>query len=200
LHVSRHQGLLGTVVECRLHAETASAAHTCESRVVAEIARLRHVLSSFDESSDLCRWQRGETDPGPELSEVLALAATWQERSDGAFIVSVGVLTDRWTRAAQVDALPEPEALRETVQRCVTVPCEIKNSAVGRPDRSRTVDVNGIAKGWIMDRAASIAFACPGVTDVMINAGGDLAHRGPLGVTVGIEDPARQRHGRRVLR
>ncbi len=56
-----------------------------------------------------------------------------------------------------------------------------------------TADPTGIVKGWAVDRAVEIAGA-RGVTDLMINAGGDLSTRGSRGNwqpwRVGIVDPA----------
>ncbi len=189
--LSRHQGLLGTVIDLRLEGESDSVLRACESSVVAEIIRLQGILNSYDESSELCRWQRGETAPGSELTQVLTLAATWHERTDGAFNVSAAFLTGLWEEAAKSDELPTSETLQDAVRRCVDIPYGIDRSGFAMREGRCSVDVNGIAKGWIMDRAVDTAFAHPGVLDVMINAGGDLRHKGPLGMMVGIEDPAR---------
>lgn len=56
-----------------------------------------------------------------------------------------------------------------------------------------SADPTGVVKGWAVDRAVEIATA-RGVTDLMINAGGDLSTRGSRGNwqpwRVGIVDPA----------
>lgn len=189
--ISRHQGLLGTVVELRLQGVTDAATRDCERSAIAEIKRLQHVLNSYDESSEFCGWRSGEADPGPELTEVLALTARWHERTDGAFNVSAGALTALWDEAAVKGELPDPNELRAAAQRCVDIPYGVDKTTVAMCDERRSVDVNGLAKGWIMDHTVDMAFAHPGILDVMINAGGDLRHKGPLGVRIGIEDPTR---------
>ncbi len=50
------------------------------------------------------------------------------------------------------------------------------------------VDLDGIAKGYIVDRAAHAA-ARAGAWSVLVNLGGDLLHQGPIPTVVGIEDP-----------
>lgn len=55
------------------------------------------------------------------------------------------------------------------------------------PFVSGSLDLNGIAKGWIVDRAAVVARR---VDDLVIDAGGDVLHRGRTPVRIGIEDPS----------
>ncbi|HOB06218.1 MAG TPA: FAD:protein FMN transferase [Propionibacteriaceae bacterium] len=50
------------------------------------------------------------------------------------------------------------------------------------------LDLDAIAKGYIVDRAA-VAVATAGAWSVLVNIGGDLVHQGPVPVEVGIEDP-----------
>ena len=51
------------------------------------------------------------------------------------------------------------------------------------------LDLHAIAKGWVADRAAAVALAVDGVSDVVVNLGGDLRHAGDGDLTVRIEDP-----------
>ena len=52
-------------------------------------------------------------------------------------------------------------------------------------------NLNALAKGLIVDRAVAAAAAVASVTDVLVNAGGDLRHHGAEALVVDIEDPAR---------
>jgi thiamine biosynthesis lipoprotein len=60
------------------------------------------------------------------------------------------------------------------------------DARVGGPD----FDPSGLVKGWAVERAASHLSALPGL-DYCVNAGGDIALRGPW--RVGIENPSRPR-------
>lgn len=53
------------------------------------------------------------------------------------------------------------------------------------------LNLNAIAKGWIVDRGVELASSMSSVSSAWVNAGGDIAHRGQGSVTVGIEDPGR---------
>ncbi len=55
----------------------------------------------------------------------------------------------------------------------------------GAPPR---LDLDAIAKGYIVDRAVA-AVSAAGAWSVLVNIGGDVVHQGPLPVVIGIEDP-----------
>lgn len=193
--VSRHHGLLGTVIEVRVAADPADAGERVDAAVVAEIERLQAVFSARDDTSLLRRWAAGErgivADPadgpveapagGQELAEVLALAEQWRRRSAGAFDPAVGALYALWDRAQRADRPPDPAEL--LAARPPADPAD--------PARRRQVDLSAIAKRWIVDRAVVAGAAVRGARSITVNAGGDLRHFGPGVVRVGIENPLR---------
>ncbi|MEZ0322225.1 MAG: FAD:protein FMN transferase [Thermus sp.] len=126
--------------------------------VVQEVVRLEGLLSRHRDSELTRLVRQGGGRPSPEVREVLAWALRLQEATGGAFH-------------------PAPrhggEALRlhgEEVE--VLVP----------------LDLDGLAKGYIADRAAQAAIQA-GARAVLVNLGGDLARRGPGQAEVGVEDP-----------
>jgi FAD:protein FMN transferase len=185
-------GLLGTVVELRIEAVDAAAAALAERRALDDIRRLQAVFSVYDPASELCRWRDGSVDvPSAELVEVLALAARWHRRSSGSFNPLTGLFTARWRRA-EAEGLAPPDVELETLAGAVaTLPYEVVDGRVHRTGDCQSVDLNALAKGWIADRAVASALQTPGVVTVVVNAGGDLAHRGAGSVRVGVENPKR---------
>lgn len=183
--VSRHHGLLGTVIELRCWAGSDLEAAASVAAAVAEVERLQAVFDRFDPSSGLRRWGAGSS-ASSELTEVLDLARGWRIRSDGAFDPAVGRLVAVWDEAAGAGRLPSRTEL-EAARRSVPLPAALDDASV-RP----WVDLNAIAKGWIVDRALAAGLAIGGTVGLTVNAGGDVAHhheRRPL--VVGIEDPGR---------
>jgi len=61
--VSRHHGLLGTVVELQVWADAAATVVAVETAAIAEIERLQRVFDVYDERSDLRRWMAGRAVP-----------------------------------------------------------------------------------------------------------------------------------------
>jgi thiamine biosynthesis lipoprotein ApbE len=83
----RKENVLGTSLEFQVIGAGAKAFDAC----LAEVERLRAILSTYDKSSALSQWQlRGETGPVPvEISELLDRYAHWQDRSGGAISSSI---------------------------------------------------------------------------------------------------------------
>lgn len=188
--LATHSPMLGTDVEIRVDADPA-AALAADAAAVGEFERLAAVFSIYDESSELSRWRRGDIDEcSAELTEVLTAAEVWHAASGGAFHPAIQPLQLRWQHAAAVDVLPDPAELAELAASCVTLPFTAADGRIERTADCSGVDLNAIARGFIVDRAAVTAFAVPEIDAVMINAGGDLRHLGKGSVLVGIEDPA----------
>ncbi len=53
---------------------------------------------------------------------------------------------------------------------------------------TNAVNLNAIAKGWIVDRAAEMV---PYLHTLVLDAGGDVLHVGPTAIRVGVENPLR---------
>jgi thiamine biosynthesis lipoprotein len=193
--VAIHSPMLGTEVEIRVDADP-EAALAADAAVVSEFERLAAVFSMYDESSELARWRHGDVgDCSAELTAVLTAAEAWHAASGGAFHPAIQPLQLRWQQAAAEDVLPDPAELAELAAACVALPFTAASGRIERTADCSGVDLNAIAKGYIVDRVAAIAFAVPQVDAVMINASGDLRHLGKGSVLVGIEDPAARFEG-----
>jgi len=196
-HVFRHHPLLGTVVELRMAATIADdTADRLDELIIGELDRLERIFSAFDRDSELERWKRGALDvAGLELSAVLCDALRWQLRSGGAFNPAVGRITRRWQQAAAEGVEPDDAELAALVEEIREPPFRIDDAGRARLVGDATgMNLNAFVKGWIVDRALEVAFASglgAGALDLVINAGGDLAHRGPHAIPVGIENPLR---------
>ena len=60
--------------------------------------------------------------------------------------------------------------------------------------------MDAIAKGYIVSRAAALARAVDGVSEVLLNVGGDIQHFGEPPAVVGVTDPVRARGERAAHR
>lgn len=177
-------GLLGTVTDVRIRALDPAASHAAIDAALAEIERLEHVFTVFDDTSDLNRWRRGELDPpSDDLADGLSLATAWRRRSGGVFDPAVAALVACWDRAAERDRHP-------TAGELAAARADMTDTAPD-PANPPPWNLNALAKGLIVDRAVAVAGSIGAVTDVLVNAGGDLRHLGSEPVVVGIEDPFR---------
>ena len=187
--VAIHSPLLGTNVEIRVEAP-AEIAIEADAAAVAEFERLVAVFTVYDEESELSRWRRGDLDDcSPELTEVLAAAQKWHVTSGGAFHPAIAALRRRWLLATADDELPDAGELADLAAANADLPFMVTDGQVQRLADCSGVDLNAIAKGYVVDKGCAAAASQPGVDAVMINAGGDLRHLGSGSVLVGIEDP-----------
>lgn len=195
-YVSRHHPVLGTSLEVRVTPPDGAddeAAATCaraiEDAVIAEFDRLEGCCSAYLPDSAFVRWRTGMIDdPGPELVELLDLAARWSARSGGALHPATGAVTARW-RLAGVEGI-EPSDDELAALASPSVPYEVVRGAVRRTGDTSGVDLHALAKGWIVDRAVEVGRR-RGARRLVVNAGGDLVHAGEGAVVVDVEDPLR---------
>ena len=114
----------------------------------------------------------------PTLAAALRWAQDAQRRSNG--VVNATMLAQRWP-PSRARAGPVAEARAWTI-----VPK--RRSAVVKRTCEFSFDLDGVAKGWIADRAADLLLGWPGVA---VNADGDIAFQIGRGVEwlVAITDP-----------
>jgi thiamine biosynthesis lipoprotein len=165
----------------------------------AEIERLETLLSSYRSSSDVSRINAGAGGRPVRVSaETLALvlkSIEIGELTDGAFDITFGPLGDLWGFRRAPGVLPSNEligAARSLVDfRRIQV--DVANQTVRLPQAGMRIGLGGIAKGYIVDRAADV-IRRHGFRDFMISAGGDLradGHHFEQPWQVGVQDPRR---------
>lgn len=165
MSLRRCRPLLGTFVE--IEAECADAIEAAFEAV----ARIHRLMSAHEADSELSRLNRSAATGAVRLSRdmriVLDRALFWARHSDGLFDpVAAG-------RAAVArgdiplhggQPAPDPAADYHAL---------ILDENMARLDRPACVDLGGIAKGHAVD-AAIAALREAGMTDGLVNAGGDL--------------------------
>ena len=171
-----HPSLLGTTLKVVTWPARFSSPAIVDACVVAEVRRLMAVFDVYDQGSELRRHRAGEP-AGPELLVVEGLAARWRSRTGGAFNPSVETLRQLWLQAEAQGRPPSDARLAAEVADMTAAPFD---------------NLNAIAKGWIVDRAVDRARELRRAPrSLLVEAGGDLLHRGAGAHRVGIENPFR---------
>jgi thiamine biosynthesis lipoprotein len=165
--IRRARPLLGTLAEVGVAgANAAPAATTMEAidAAFAEIARIEGVLSRFEATSDIGRFNAAPSattlDVSADTAAVLRCAAALQAESDGAFDVSIGTAPHGWS---------------------------LEGRRLAKHDAAARLDLGGIGKGYAVDRAVAVLKA-KGCTDGWVNAGGDLRAFGTVEVPLLLRD------------
>jgi len=178
--IRRMQPLLGTFVHIEVEApEHPETLHTAIDRAYADVARVERLMSLYRPDSDLSRLHTSDkaVEVDPWTIRVLTLALRLAERSNHAFNPTVG--------GAVVEAgrLPRPPGAGRWLPAGHVDDIEIHGNRVRRR-RQVLLTLDGIAKGWAVDRAIA-RLRRLGIRQAVVNAGGDWRAIGrPQGIYV----------------
>lgn len=190
--VTRTLPLMGTFVSITAVHDSHDLAEEAVGRAFEEMQRLCAVFDRHRGDTAISALNgEGRLSGAPaELSAVLERSLSLHSLSDGAFDPSVAPLVDalRDGVAPSRQELAELMALVDARQIAVSG----ERITLGRQGMALTLD--GIAKGFIADRASATLAAC-GVVNHLVNAGGDIRAAGVKAPgqpwVVAVEDPAK---------
>lgn len=168
---------MGMRVRITLYAPDEHAARAAASAAFSTIAALENTFSDYRARSELSRVaaRAGEWTPVSEpLFEVVKVALDVARASDGAYDPTVAPLVALWRAARASGTLPDDaawDAARSHVgwQRVQLDPAR----RALRLERGMRLDLGGIAKGYILQRALA-AVRERGIAAALIEAGGDV--------------------------
>jgi FAD:protein FMN transferase len=189
-----HHPVLGTDATgfIESNARGKSGPERLESLLLKTVDEMENVFSAYRRDSEFCKWRRGETFVVSQpLLEVLARAQFWVTQSNGAFNPSVGIASELWAAASSAQSAPSDKDVQSVVEQLRTLPFQAVGEAINRTGDCQALNLNAIAKGYIVDRAADAVLGEKGVESIVLNVGGDLIHRGTGSTSVRIQNPLR---------
>jgi thiamine biosynthesis lipoprotein len=196
--IARSQKSMGA--EARLTAWTvdAKAALSAFDESFRELERLEALMSVWRPGSDLVRLNeaagRQRVAVSSEVMEALRAAREAGDLTAGAFDVTFAALADIWKfDHDQDDRIPSDEEIAKRLPLVNYRALELNpgDSTAYLSRAGMRAHLGGIGKGYAVDRVASI-LRSHGVTDFMIQFGGDLYVAGTRGGRpwrLGIRDP-----------
>ena len=198
--VTCSQPSMGTLVSVTAVHGSSDLIQEASGLAFREMERVVNLLNRYDSSSALSFLNtEGSIDgPPPELTAVMRQARYFHQASQGAFDPTVQPLVDLFRNGAGASSVSVPpsedrilEALALVDGRRVEVSPE--NIRLTNPGMGVTLD--GIAKGYVVDRMASV-LENQGLENFLVDAGGDIRSAGlrddgqPW--RVGVQDPKKQ--------
>jgi len=178
---TRVSHILGTIADVCVGGVSERRASKLEQAVVDEIRRLESIFTLFDPASAINQLRaRGSTESA-ELIQVLELAEHWRVITADGFNPCVEGLRSLWQEAEASQQVPSQAMVSAAVAEIA-----------GAHMVLRHLNLNAIAKGWIVDQAIQATLERKrSPKSCWVSIGGDVAHRGPDSIAVGIEDPFR---------
>lgn len=199
-----HDNILGTALDLTVIATSRDAADAAEKSVLAEVERLRLILSSYDPEAELGKLNAlGSRDEpmkvSPELIEVLKQYDYWTKQSRNAYTGQMGRLIEIWKSAEKDKKLPVDAELLAAAQEAARPAWQI-DEAKGTVKRlfGEQINIDSLGKGYIVGKAVAAATKdAPALSGMLLNIGGDLRVWGtpPPNAgqfwAIGVQDPAK---------
>jgi thiamine biosynthesis lipoprotein len=197
---------MGTTWSARLSLPSHLSEHTVRLSLQAALDTVVAQMSNWEPGTDIMRYNQAATGwvelPAPCL-EVLDYALWLAKETDGAYDPTIAPLVQAWGFGPHQRAVdpPGPDAIAAANARCGWRRVERAGTRAWQ-EGGTALDFSSIAKGYGVDRAA-LALQNLGVTDYLVEAGGEFLARGrrPDGQPwrVAVESPAGAAHAALVL-
>jgi thiamine biosynthesis lipoprotein len=178
--VSQTQDRLGTLVNVTVVHPDVEEARAMVAGAFGEISRLEDILSRHQEGTALARLNaEGSLRDAPmELIEVLHRAESYSALTGGAFDVTMAPLLELYTmRAERGQGIPSDREIESALTSVGYERMRIEDMSVVFEEPGMSVTLDGIAKGFVVDRTVAVLVA-GGAERVMVDAGGDIASGG----------------------
>ena len=157
-------------------------------------ADLEALISATVESSDV--YKINEADGAPVVCdtatvELLQMGIDYGDLSDGKLDITLGQVTDLWDFHGDNPAVPEDAVVEKALKAVDYKQIQISGNTVTMDNPDGKINLGGIGKGFIADRAAAHLESL-GVTSAIVNFGGNIVVIGDKDgdpFKIGIKDP-----------
>lgn len=198
---SRTRLSMGTFVSMTLLHPSRDKAEEAMGVAFDEIDRLAALMNRFKTATAVGELNREGTlnSPPPEVLRVVRDALAFYRISKGAFDISVAPIVDLFKeRLGSGDRTPPTEAeIRKLLTRVDARSIAMDSQTIRFRKPGMAITLDGIAKGYIVDRAAEV-LARKNINNFLINAGGDIRTKGERQDrkpwTIAIQDPQKKKH------
>jgi FAD:protein FMN transferase len=177
--VKRTEFLMDTIVSSEIHVKSGQQGEEALDLAFGEMARLENILDRFIATSEVAAINRAAgTSPvtvSAETFDVIRKSLQVGEQTAGAFDITIAPLMRLWNFGSENVSIPDEEELAEArkLVNFLKVQLNAADSSVFLTDTGAELDLGGIAKGYIVDRAVDILIA-QGITSASIDGGGDI--------------------------
>lgn len=199
---------MGTTYTIKINAkETGEDSLIIKKSIDATLDKINLIMSTYIPDSELSRFnQTNSTDwvnVSDELLEVIKTGLDISKASDGAFDITVGPLVNLWGFGPinNKGKIPDETSINSALARVGFrhIHINLQNKTIKKDLPDMYIDLSGIAKGYAVDRIASLLEEKYSLDNYMVEIGGEIRSRGknPDGNTwrVAIEMPI---HNERV--
>lgn len=196
--ISRTRLSMGTFVSMTAIHDSKDQAEEAFAAAFAAIEQLASILSRHDQSSPLAELNRTGIleEAQDELLLVVSRSLYYHNLTGGAFDITVKPLMDLYQQRFSAGQQPTEREIEKILDLIGAAGLRLDSKAISFRQPNMGITLDGIAKGYIVDRASEVLRNL-GITNHLVNAGGDIrtsgAAAGEKKWTIAIQDPAKQR-------
>jgi len=195
--VCRHPGLVeidhtemafGSYVRMHVFGPDSAAVRTAVARAFGQLHRLDTLWSPFLPGSELSRLNRGrKMTVNSATAELVKAAIEAGRKTGGAFDITVQPLMQAWGFYDESHRVPDSAEVQRLLRRVDFRKVTVAGDSIVLPD-SLTIDLGGIAVGRAVDQAVTL-LQSGGVTQGLVDAGGDIRVFGNRVWRIGLQNP-----------
>jgi thiamine biosynthesis lipoprotein len=141
------------------------------------IEEIERITNNYDDSSFISLINREAGENAIALDTVMHDLITMSDRinrlSDGAFDITIEAVKRLWNFSDNDPRIPGDSLLRKSLQWVGAEHIKLEDNRLQFDSPDVKIDLGAIAKGYAIDQAIQILKE-NGITDAMVNAGGDL--------------------------
>lgn len=194
--ISRTETMLHTVVRLQIFHEGQEAAL---EEAFAYLTNMENMWSHSIKTSDIAKINAAagqEAVPvSQETIDLIKKAATYTEKTNGKFDISIGSVVHLWGIGGDNPQKPSQSAIDQAVSAInyQHILIDDENNTVKLADEGMEIELGAISKGYLADGVRTI-FEKHGITSAIINLGGNVIVMGnspkdDKGWKVGVQDP-----------
>lgn len=194
---SKYGTYFDTFVTITVYGTTQSEADEILQNCLNKCQEYEMLLDSNIQGSDIYNINHSNGAPcevDPRTISMLETAISYSQSTDGLFDVTVFAASSLWNFHEDEEYIPNNAELKKALSHIdyKNIIIDKSNNTITLSDPAASIDIGGIAKGYIADEIASYLHT-QNVTGAIINLGGDIYAYGtkPNGddYTIGINDP-----------
>jgi thiamine biosynthesis lipoprotein len=167
--------IMGTVVNLVIIDDDEEKAKTAALNCLDKMSNLEKTLSRFNHNSQLSHLNMNGflSNPDAALIDVLNLAKTIGDKSNGAFDISIKPVIDLYFEEKLNNRLPLQTKLSEQLALVNYKNIVVSGDLIKFQKPNMQITLDGIGKGYIIDQGVE-SIKAMGYSHVMVEAGGDL--------------------------
>ncbi|MGV8075230.1 MAG: FAD:protein FMN transferase [Syntrophobacteraceae bacterium] len=195
--VSKTRLAMGTFVDITALHSSRDQAENAVGSAFAEVDRLCEMLTRYGNMSPVCELNAASklehTDS--EIQELIGRSLYFNRDTNGAFDITVKPIVDLFEERFKAGKRPTESEIDSVLALVGSSRLRFQGQALMLPEKGMGITFDGIAPGFIADRAAEI-LAKNGIANYLVNGGGEIRVGGAPAKgkvwTVAIQDPGKK--------